>query len=98
MESLNELLEYTKKMRYPFFSNSRKRENIYLEYKEKVDRSIKNLQANIDETELRQLWDDSIKYADEELEIKDPKDRYNDFYLQEQMHMYVNLIVNMYNN
>ncbi len=94
LKKLSCILDKTTKLDFPFGSSQRIKKVIIVEKKLHMENCIKKIVPEYFPSKdvLEKIWEESVKYADEQFKTLSEKNRLNGFYLQEIMHCYVEKI------
>jgi hypothetical protein len=88
---IDDLLEETTRLDFPFLSNLDKKKKILNDRRMYIESEMKAISGEKYPSQdvVDEIWDKSIRYADEKFMSLPENKRLNGFYLQELMHYYV---------
>lgn len=90
-EEIENLLEETTQFDFPFLASAERKKEILLDNKKYVEKELKLIMGEYypDNESVKAIWDEAVKYADNQFKTLPENKRLNGFYLQEVMHIYV---------
>lgn len=93
-KQIGKVLEETTHFDFPFMAKPEKKKTIIAEKKLYIEEQLKKVAPERfpNEDTLKEIWDESVAYADEQFKSLSEKNKLNGFYLQELMHDYTEKI------
>ncbi|MDD7280389.1 hypothetical protein [Floccifex sp.] len=90
-KEVEQLLEETTKLDFPFLSKKETKEQIIRDNKRYFEDKLKSIFKTkyINSELIEEVWKQSVDYAQKQFKSLPEKQRINGFYLQELMHYYV---------
>lgn len=93
-KEVQKIIEQTTQFDFPFMAGIDRKNQIIKDKKAYIEAQFKKISPDNypDEDMLINLWNESVKYSDEQFESLSDRHKINGFYLQELMHCYAEKI------
>lgn len=93
-KKVQKIIEQTTQFDFPFMAGVDRKNQIIKDKKAYIEAQLKKISPDNypDEDMLINLWNESVKYSDEQFESLSDRHKINGFYLQELMHCYAEKI------
>lgn len=94
---IEKILNETTKFDFPFLANQEEKKTIIIDKKAYIEELLKIIAPERFPCEkiCNKIWEESLRFADEQFKSLSVKNKLNGFYLQELMHCYAKKLADM---